>query len=333
MILKWGIISTANIAVTQLIPAILRSENSEVVAIASRGAKVHAVAEQFGIEHAYESYEELLADEFVDAVYIPLPNDLHVEWAIKAAQAGKHILCEKPIALNVKEFEQLQQVCEKHGVYMTEAFMYQFHPQYRYVKEALANGEIGDVKLYRSSHSFFLEDRESNIRMDATKGGGAIWDVGCYSLHALQQLIPSEMKSVFTMSKFDEKTGIDLTSNIVATLENGVVAVIDCSFDMTARNEITIVGSKGTITLAHAFRPDFAGHLGKVIVKTGLQERSILVDGDIYRLEIEFFEQVVAGQQSIAEQHRWTKRNIELIDAAYRSAKMMQPVVFKENKR
>ncbi|MER1999947.1 MAG: Gfo/Idh/MocA family oxidoreductase [Lysinibacillus sp.] len=330
MTLKWGILSTANIALTQFIPAILRARNSELVAIASRGPKVHAVAEQLGVVRAYETYEELLTDAEVDAVYIPLPNNLHAEWVVKAAQAGKHIICEKPIALTQEQFVQMQQACEKHRVFLMEAFMYQFHPQHQFVKQLISNGEIGEVKLYQSSHSFMLEDRKTNIRMDASKGGGAIWDVGCYSLHALQNLVGRQVETLYATSLFDENSGVDLTSSIIATLENGVQAVIDCSFDMCDRNEVTIVGTKGSVKIEQAFRPDRAGHIGRIVITAGNEQRTVLLDGDIYRAEIEFFEQVIAGNESLQQQHHLSFQNIALINAAYASANSKQVVSLKD---
>ena len=186
---KWGILSTANIAQTQLIPAIQRAENAEVVAIASRGAKVHEVAQRLNIPHAYESYDELLLDPEVEVIYIPLPNDMHKDWSIKAAEAGKHVLCEKPVVLAKEDLEEIIEVFSRHNKCFMEAFMYQFHPQHQRVKDILMSGEIGEVRLFKSSHSFNFEDREGDIRMDAGKGGGALWDLGCYSLHALQYFL------------------------------------------------------------------------------------------------------------------------------------------------
>lgn len=329
MALKWGVISTANIALTQFIPAITRA-NGELVAIASRGPKVYEIAKKLQVKRAYESYEELLNDSEVEAVYIPLPNNLHVEWVIKAAKAGKHILCEKPIALTPEQFIEMQQACEQHGVLLMEAFMYQFHPQHNTVKQLIEDGVIGEIKLYQSSHSFMLEDRTTNIRMDAKKGGGAIWDVGCYSLHALQNLVGGEAETVYTTSVIDEPSGVDLTSSIVVTLTNGIQAVIDCSFDMCERNELTIIGTKGTIYLKHAFRPDRAGHIGEIVIETGEEKRIVHVLGDIYRLEIEFFERVINGQESLTKQHQLSRKNIELITAAYKSAARKEVVQVKE---
>lgn len=329
MAIKWGVISTANIALTQFIPAIYRA-NMELIAIASRGPKVHDVAKNLHVKRAYESYDELLQDSEVEAVYIPLPNDLHVEWVVKAAQAGKHILCEKPIALTKDEFKQMQRVCKENGVVFMEAFMYQFHPQYQVVKDFLTQGAIGDIKLYQSSHSFLLEDRTTNIRMDATKGGGAMWDVGCYSFHALQNLLGHEVETVYANSVLHEQNGVDLTTSLIATLNNGVQANIDCSFDMFEQNEVTIVGSKGRIHLKNAFRPDRAGHIGEIIIDTANETRTVFVSGDIYRLEIEFFERLIKGEEDVAVQHQLSIQNIDVINAAYQSVATKQVVNVKD---
>ena len=329
MTMKWGVISTANIALTQFIPALNRA-NRQLVAIASRGPRVHDVAQTINVEQAYESYEALLQDEKVEAVYIPLPNDLHVEWIEKAAQAGKHVLCEKPMTLTREQFQHVQHSGQKYGVVVMEAFMYQFHPQYDTVKQLLQQGIIGDVKLYQSSHSFLLEDRATNIRMDKTKGGGALWDVGCYSLHALQQLLNVPVETVYADAVLDEASGVDVTTTLQLQLQGGVRAMIDCSFDMVGRNCITIVGTKGTIHIRNAFRPDEVGHIGEIVIETPQEKRQLYVTGDIYRSEIEFFEQVVQGQASIQQQHALSKHNVELITAAYHSAATKEVVQMKQ---
>src|SRR5690625_2330163 len=182
--IKWGIISTARIGITQLIPAIKRSTNAEVVAIATQSDinKATLIAEQFQIEKVYNSYEKLLNDPNIDAVYIPLPNHLHKEWAIKAAQKGKHILCEKPAALTTEEVYEIKKACEENNVLFMEAFMYYFHPQHNRVKEIIDTGEIGEVTFMQAGFSFYLaeERRAHNIRMSGEKGGGSIYDIGCY---------------------------------------------------------------------------------------------------------------------------------------------------------
>ena len=318
---RWGILSTADIAQTQVIPAIKRADNAEVVAIASRGAKVHAIAEALQIPRAYESYDELLLDSEVDAVYIPLPNNMHKEWSIKAAAAGKHVLCEKPVVLAEQDLEDILDAFKKHDKVFMEAFMYQFHPQHARVKEIVASGEIGQVKLFKSSHSFFFENREGDIRMDANKGGGALWDIGCYSLHAMQHILDEEVVSMIFKAQFDEQAGVDVTACGIVELTNDVMAVIDCSFNMVGRNEYEIVGTKGTVKVKNAFRPDAFSGDAQIVVTTGATERTEYVQGDIYKLEIEYFSNRVLDDASLEDQHAASRKTTKLLVQAYESLK------------
>mgnify|MGYP001948433970 CR=1 FL=1 len=177
--MRWGVLSTAKIGLTQVIPAIQRSKNGRVVAIASRNIEnAKNVAEDLEIDTAYGSYEELLDDSSIDAVYIPLPNALHKEWVIKAAEKKKHVLCEKPVAVSLEELKEMTDACEKNGIKFMEAFMYQFHPQHQKVKDLIAEGVIGDVAMMRASFTFFLND-SSHVRLSEDLAGGFMFDVGC----------------------------------------------------------------------------------------------------------------------------------------------------------
>ena len=245
--IHWGILSTANIAQQQLIPAIRRASNAELIAISSRGSQVHSVASRLGISKAYERYEELLDDPDIEAVYIPLPNHLHKEWVFKAAKKGKHILCEKPVALTSLEAEEMVEICHESNVKFMEAFMYQLHPQHQRVKEIISNGEIGDVKMIKSSHSFHLQSRVDKFRMDKAMGGGSLYDVGCYTIHAIRYLLDCEPISVQCFAELDPDTGVDLSAFGYLNMGRGIRAMFDCSFDMTGRNEYEVIGTKGTI--------------------------------------------------------------------------------------
>lgn len=316
---RWGVLSTATIGRTQVIPAIFRAENAEMTAISSRGERVHTAARELGILKAYESYEALLDDPDIDAVYIPLPNHLHKEWVIKAAEKGKHVLCEKPAALSAEEAKEMIEACKEHGVKFMEAFMYQLHPQHARVKEIITSGEIGEVKLIKSSHSFYLNDREADIRMDKAMGGGSIYDVGSYCIQVIRHLTESEPVKVQAIAELDETTGIDLTSTVYMKMENGVKAMFDCSFDMINRNEYEVIGTKGKIKVPFAFRPDINGGIGKVIVQTNGVSREEKIYGDIYRMEIEQFSRaILEGAEPIITAES-TLRNMEVLDKCYES--------------
>lgn len=317
--IRWGVLSTANIGRTQVIPAIFRAENAEMSAISSRGDRVYAAARELGIPKAYESYEALLDDPEIDAVYIPLPNNLHKEWVIKAAEKGKHVLCEKPAALSAQEAKEMIEACEANGVKFMEAFMYQLHPQHARVKEIISSGEIGEVKLIKSSHSFYLNNREGDIRMDKTMGGGSIYDVGSYCVQVIRHLTDSEPVKVQAIAELDEATGIDLTSTVYMKMDNGVKAMFDCSFDMINRNEYEVIGTEGKIKVPFAFRPDINGGIGKVIIQNNGMTREEKIYGDIYRMEIEQFSRAIldGGEPAITTES--TLKNMAVLDKCYES--------------
>ncbi|MBB5325431.1 putative dehydrogenase [Anoxybacillus tepidamans] len=294
---RWGILSTAAIARKTLIPAIQRAENAEVVAIASGSGKAHEAAQQLGIPTAYNNYEDLLADPNIDAVYIPLPNHMHMEWTMKAAEHKKHVLCEKPAALCEDDVRNMVEACRENGVVWMEAFMYQFHPQHQRVKEILASGEIGAVKSMRASFSFYLAERENNIRMDAKLGGGSLFDVGCYCVHSIRYLLETNPVVLSAHSTYDEQYGVDMTTSGWMRMENGVHALFDCSFDMFARNEYEIIGTNGKIIVPRAYRPDVQQGNGLIIIQTDDgKTREEVVNGDQYRLQVEHFSQcILAG--------------------------------------
>lgn len=317
--IRWGVLSTANIGRTQVIPAIFRAENAEMSAISSRGDRVYAAARELGIPKAYESYEALLDDPEIDAVYIPLPNNLHKEWVIKAAEKGKHVLCEKPAALSAQEAKEMIEACEANGVKFMEAFMYQLHPQHARVKEIISSGEIGEVKLIKSSHSFYLNNREGDIRMDKTMGGGSIYDVGSYCVQVIRHLTDSEPVKVQAIAELDEATGIDLTSTVYMKMDNGVKAMFDCSFDMINRNEYEVIGTEGKIKVPFAFRPDINGGIGKVVIQNNAMTREEKIYGDIYRMEIEQFSRAIldGGEPAITTES--TLKNMAVLDKCYES--------------
>lgn len=190
------------------------------------------VAQELGISKAYDSYKKLLDDPDVNAVYIPLPNSLHAEWTIQAAKKKKHVLCEKPAALCEEDVRRMIETCEENGVLFMEAFMYQFHPQHERVKQLLADGEIGEVKYMCAHFSFYLQDRETNIRMNAKLGGGSLLDVGCYCVHSTRHILDAEPIELFVQSYVDPHRSVDLTANGWMRMENGVLAQFTCSFAM-----------------------------------------------------------------------------------------------------
>lgn len=328
---RWGILSTANIAQTQVIPAIIRANNAEVKAIATQSdvTKAHRIAKTFDIEKVYDNYEALLLDKDIDALYIPLPNHLHKEWVIKAAEHGKHILCEKPAALSVDDYKEMADVCKQHGVYFMEAFMYYFHPQHDRVRAMIQAGEIGDVHYMESGFSFFLDhaDRGSNIRMNREKGGGSIYDIGCYAIHAIRNVLGSEPTTVQVFGEVDAVSGVDTDIVTYLTMENGVRATFDSSFNLPMRHEYRILGTEGTITVPRAFRPDLHGGEGKIVVDKPGSTYTEYVQGDQYCLEVEHVSSAILGETSLLKLDTTnTLDNLRVIEACYASLEGNQQI-------
>lgn len=250
----WGVLSTSAHAANSVIPAMHAAEDGEVVAVASRDDELaRRYADAYNIPNSYGSYEALLAAPEVDVVYIPLPNNLHKEWSIKAAQAGKHVLCEKPIGLNAAEAEEMAQAFNDAGLKLAEAFQWRHHPQGNRVREMLREGVIGELRFIDAGFSFFMDSSE-NIRWLPELGGGALYDVGCYPIALARFITGQEPLSVTAQAHWSE-SGID--DLVVATLEfpGGVLAHINCAFTLPLRRYYEITGAEGTLTVNYAYNP------------------------------------------------------------------------------
>lgn len=249
---RWGILGTANIAIKHVIPAMLGADRCQVAAIASRNMeRAEKVAAALDIPRAYGSYGQLLNDDDIDAVYIPLPNHMHADWAIAAARAGKHILCEKPIALSAAEADLMIAAAEDTGVMLREAFMYQFHPTWLRAKELINNGEIGEVIAIDSWFSYFNDD-PNNIRNVLDYGGGALMDIGCYSVHMSRLLFDGEPTAIKAAVRRDADLGVDIATSGV--LEFGdKVSIFGCSTRAEPDQRVDIYGTEGRINIEIPF--------------------------------------------------------------------------------
>jgi len=251
-VLRWGVLSTADIARRKVIPGIQKADRCEVVAIASRDAdRGRRVAGELNVPTAYTSYEALLADPEVDAVYIPLPNHLHAEWTIAAAEAGKHVLCEKPIALSYVEAGRMIEACDAAGVRLMEAFMYRLHPSWLAVRELVAGGRIGQLLAVQSWFSFFNDD-PTNIRNIHAYGGGALMDVGCYCVNLSRMLFGSEPISVQAAMTRDPASGVDIVTNAILEFDAGV-ATFGCSIRAEPDQRVDVYGTEGRISVGIPF--------------------------------------------------------------------------------
>ncbi len=249
---RWGVVSTAGIGLEKVIPAIQRAPNCEVVAIASRRAgRARAAADQLGIPLSFGSYEELVNAEGIDALYIPLPNHLHLKWTAAAAGAGKHVLCEKPLALTSADARQMVAVCAKAGVKFMEAFMYRLHPSWVKVKQLVSSGAIGELRAIQTRFAYFNDDPD-NIRNRLETGGGALMDIGCYAINLSRMLFGSEPTGVSAAVSRDPGSGVDILTS--ALLEFGAgQATFTVSTQAEPDQRVHLMGTAGRIEVEIPF--------------------------------------------------------------------------------
>jgi len=313
---RWGVLGCARIARTQVIPAILRRSEACLRAIASRDAsKLAEFRSLFGDFSGHDSYEALIADPSVDAVYVPLPNALHREWAIRAMRAGKHVLCEKPLALDSREAEEMAATARVCGVLLMEAFMYRYTARMAKVSEILASGVLGPIRSINSTFRFFL-DRQNTIKENAELGGGSLYDVGCYPLNLIGLVTQAEPLSVVV--ECDKAHGVDVNLSAVLRYADGVIASLHCGFNAFGRNYSEIVGTDGALLIPDTFLDD-AGHL---TLQTQQETRSIEIpQSDRYGEEIGDFSTAILEGHSPRLSLDESLRNMRVLDRLIESAR------------
>jgi D-xylose 1-dehydrogenase (NADP+, D-xylono-1,5-lactone-forming) len=320
MTTRWGIISTAHI--NRLVLAGAReSERVDVVAVASRDrTRAEAYAREHGIERGYGSYEDLLADPEVEAVYISLPNSLHVEWSVRALEAGKHVLCEKPLDRRPEAVERAFDAADRAGRILSEAFMYRHNPQTAKLLELLADGAIGALKVVRSAFSFSLSDPE-NVRLAEHLDGGALMDVGCYCVSG-SRLLAGEPETVYGAQVIGA-SGVDVLFAGMLRFPDDVVAHFDCGFVLPGRDELEVVGSEGSLFL------DDPWHAREPVIelrREGAGEEIALEPANSYRLELENLSDAIAGRAEPLLGRADAVGQARAIEALYRSADAGTPV-------
>jgi len=250
--LRWGILSTADIGRTKVVPAMQKAKRNRIVAVASREPdRAAGYAKELGIPTVHPSYEALLADPSVDAVYIPLPNHMHAEWAMTAARAKKHVLCEKPLAMNAADAARMVAVAEQEGVILAEAFMYRLHPSWQKVLEIVASGRIGRLSAVQSWFGYYNDD-PSNIRNIVEAGGGALMDVGCYCINLSRILFDGEPHRVTGSMVRDPALGVDILTSGMLEFDMGV-ATFTCSTRTETDQRVHIYGTNGRISIGIPF--------------------------------------------------------------------------------
>lgn len=320
--IRWGILSTANIAIKRFIPGAASSSNGVVAAIASRdGARARDVAQRLRIPRAYGSYEELLADPDVDAIYNPLPNSLHAEWTLAAAAARKPVLCEKPLAVDSAQARAMIDGCRERGVLLMEAFMYRFHPQHARVRALLDAGEIGALRGVRAAFTFLLEPfPEQNVRLRADLAGGALMDVGCYAVNAARMLFGEEPAWASAQWDFRDAFGVEVALAGVLGFSDERLATFDCGFRAWGQGSYSAVGTTGQIDVPNAFVPN---PLDTTIVVDGAGGRRVETVGgvDQYRLEAEEFADALLTGRPLRIPADDALGTLRAIEALHRSAR------------
>jgi predicted dehydrogenase len=318
--LKWGLLSTARIN-RRLIPAIRATERAELVAVASRSTeRAQSYAAEWSIPRAHGSYQCLLDDPDVDVVYISLPNSLHAEWAVRAAESGKHVLCEKPLAVSIAECDQIIAAAESAGVVVVEAVMYLHHPLLGEARRLIEEGAVGRVKLVRGSLCFFL-DRPDDVRWKAELGGGALWDVGSYPVSFIRW-VAGEPEEVFGWQVLAD-SGVDETFVGLLRYRSGVLGVFDCGFRAPWRSEAQVFGTEGTLTMRQPYGIDGEG---KIIVSRESEEEEFSVrDIDVYRCEVDALTAAVLDGAPLPVSLTSSRGNVAAMSALYESARCGLP--------
>jgi predicted dehydrogenase len=319
--IRWGVLSTARIGTEKVIPAMQLGEYCKVTAIASRQLeKAQAAAGQLGMEKAYGSYEKLLADPDIDAVYIPLPNHLHVPWAIKALNAGKHVLCEKPISLSVAEAQKLLGVARKFPrLRVMEAFMYRHHPQWQWAKQQVAQGKIGEVRTIQSFFSYYNTDPD-NIRNKADLGGGGLMDIGCYCISLSRFIFGAEPWRVCGIMEEDPNMKVDRLTSGILEFSSGT-STFTCATQLVPYQRVNIFGSKGQIEIEIPFNAP-SDRSCKVWYGDGNRiEEVILESCDQYTIQGDLFSRVVMEDREVPVPLEDAVANMQVIEALVSSAR------------
>jgi predicted dehydrogenase len=322
---RWGVLGAADIAVKKVIPAMRGSAMSRVVAIASRDKrKADDTAQALGIPRAYGSYEELIADPDIEAIYNPLPNHLHVPWSVRAAAAGKHVLCEKPIALSAAEARALRDARDQSGVLIAEAFMVRTHPQWLGVRQLIESGRIGDLRLVVGHFSYFRRD-PNDIRSRVDWGGGAMMDIGCYPITLSRWLFGSEPLEVTGQLEHDPDMGVDRLGSALLRFSTGQ-ASFTCAGQLAPYQRMQILGTKARVEVEIPFNapPDRAC---RIWVDDGTQFAGLSAESiefpatDQYAVQADRFSEAIRGHGEVPVSIEDAIANMAVIDAIFASAK------------
>ncbi|HEX5126948.1 MAG TPA: Gfo/Idh/MocA family oxidoreductase [Rhodocyclaceae bacterium] len=307
--IAWGVLGYARIARMSAIPAMKRTANAHFYGVASRdAAKLAECQTQFKCDKTYPRYEDMLADPHIQAVYIPLPNSLHKEWSIAALRAGKHVLCEKPLAMSAAEAREMAAVARETGCLLMEAFMYRYTDRMRKVREMLDSGVLGQVKHINAGFRFFL-DRPNTIKAQPELGGGALYDVGCYPVNFLGAVTGRKPITCKAVAEYDN--GVDINLSALMQYDDGLIANIHCGFNAHNKIGAEIIGTQGILEVPDTFL-DFRGAI-QVHTKEGTRAIPV-AESDRYGAEFQDFSAAILEKRSPLLSLDETIRNMEVLD-------------------
>lgn len=320
--IRWGILSTADIGLKKVIPAMQQGQYCEIAAIASRNLETaRAEAAKLGIPKAYGSYEELLADPGIEAVYNPMPNHLHVPWSIKALEAGKHVLCEKPVGLSAAEAQELVEAAKRHPhLKVMEAFMYRHHPQWRKAKQLVDEGKIGTLRTIQSFFSYYNAD-PNNIRNQAGIGGGGLMDIGCYNISLSRFIFGREPERVMGIVEYDPRFQTDRLASGILDFGDGT-STFTCSTQLANYQRVNIFGTQGRVEIEIPFNapPDRPCRMWLQDESAGIEE--ILFDTcDQYTIQGDLFSQAILNDTPVPTPLEDAVANMKVIEAVTESAR------------
>jgi len=334
---KWGVLGNANIARVCVIPAIQKSRNGTVHALATRSPeRAWPVAAEHGIEHIYDGYDALLEDPDIEAIYVPLPNHLHHPWTLKALNAGKHVLCEKPLACHARHAQEMAEAAEDNGLLLMEAFMYRFHPRSRRIKQMVDAGAIGTPLSVRAAFCYQMGEEslasEDNVRLRPEMGGGALLDIGCYCVSVARWMVGAEPTRVQAQAVYHPQ-GVDI--HFVGTLRfpGGCLATMEASFVSALQQTYAVFGSDGAIELPHdAFVPwdrDALFTLRGRDEEVGKEQT--VEGGDEYQIMVEHFSEAILGRTSLAYTPEDSVKNMEALEALAQAAQTGRSVTLQRH--
>jgi len=319
--LNWGFLGAAKIG-RSLAPAIADSRYARAYGVASRSrAKAETYASENGFERSFGSYQALLKDPKVDVIYNPLPNHLHCEWTIRALDAGKHVLCEKPMALNAGECRRMIAAAKRNQRLLMEAFMYRLHPQTLRIQELVHKGVIGEIRVIRAGFGFSLNESAKNVRLVRRMGGGCLMDVGCYPVNAIRTFFQEEPEQVVAQAERGRISGVDMTFGGLLIFPRGRLGVFSSSFQTTLDWGVEIVGTLGRISVPSPWKPD--GRLASFVLERNGKKETVHIKngGGIYHCEVDHFSRCILEDRPAALPPEEGLKNMLVIEALQNSAR------------